>query len=133
MSGKLQISSADGDLSDVCCKLWSGLAGSRSVMAGNAFSTGAVLCDLRSKFRLLVRLREAGVVTGNTSVGIRGNPPNPQLPAPRRRFRAVSMQSIKTGPAKGFARKPMAPAFKARARTLSSGKAVIKINGASLP
>ena len=32
-----------------------------------------------------------------------------------------------------MARKQMAPAFIARARTLSSGKAVIKINGAAYP
>src|SRR5258708_20187063 len=43
------------------------------------------------------------------------------------------MQLIKTGPAKGLARKQMAPAFSARARTFSSGKAVIKINGAANP
>ena len=43
------------------------------------------------------------------------------------------MQLIKAGAAKGLARKPMAPAFNARARTLSSGKAVIKINGTLLP
>jgi hypothetical protein len=49
------------------------------------------------------------------------------------RFRAVSVQSIKTGPEKGLARKQTAPAFTARTRRLSSGKAVMKINGASLP
>src|ERR1700739_1866506 len=43
------------------------------------------------------------------------------------------MQLIKTGPAKGLARKQMAPAFSARARTPSSGKAVMKTNGASFP
>src|SRR6266576_5083028 len=43
------------------------------------------------------------------------------------------MQLIKTGPAKGLARKQVAPTLSARARTLSSGKAVIKINGTSLP
>src|SRR6266404_3904771 len=37
------------------------------------------------------------------------------------------------GPYLGLARKQMAPTFRARARTLSSGKAVIKINGTSLP
>lgn len=43
------------------------------------------------------------------------------------------MQSIKTGLEKGLARKQTAPAFTARTRRLSSGKAVMKINGASLP
>jgi hypothetical protein len=43
---------------------------------------------------------------------------------------AVSTQLTMTCPAKGLARNQMAPAFNARARTLSSGKAVIKINGA---
>lgn len=51
-----------------------------------------------------------------------------QLPA---RFRAVSTQSIKAGASNGLARKQMAPALKAEARTLSSGKAVIKITGAT--
>src|ERR1700722_11800134 len=41
------------------------------------------------------------------------------------------MHLSKAGPAKGLARKQMAPAFSARARTLSSGKAVIKMNGAA--
>ena len=49
---------------------------------------------------------------------------------PRCPFTTVSMQLIKDRPAKGFARKQMAPAFSARARTLSSGNAVMKINGA---
>src|SRR5882757_860066 len=43
------------------------------------------------------------------------------------------MQLIKAGPAKGLAKKQMAPAFSARVRTLSSGKAVIKINGRVYP
>src|SRR5258708_17586883 len=51
-----------------------------------------------------------------------------QLPA---RCRAVSTQPIKAGAANGLARKQMAPPFKAEARTLSSGKAVIKITGAT--
>ena len=56
------------------------------------------------------------------------------LPAsPRCSFRAVSTAAISSGAAKGLARKQMAPAFSARARTLSSGKAVIKMNGALCP
>ena len=43
------------------------------------------------------------------------------------------MQLINTGAGKGLARKQVAPALSARARILSSGKAVIKMNGASYP
>jgi hypothetical protein len=57
---------------------------------------------------------------------------SPHFPARRSRFRARSTHSIKTRPAKGLARKPMAPPLIARARTLSSGKAVMKMNGTSL-
>jgi hypothetical protein len=55
-----------------------------------------------------------------------------QLPVPLRRA-AVSTHLIKSGAANGLARKPMAPALNARSRTLSSGKAVIKTNGALWP
>ena len=44
-------------------------------------------------------------------------------------FRAVPRHLIKVGAANGLARKEIAPAFSARARTLSSGKAVMKMNG----
>jgi hypothetical protein len=37
------------------------------------------------------------------------------------------------GAANGLARKQIAPAFSARARTLSSGKAVMKMNGTAYP
>jgi hypothetical protein len=51
-------------------------------------------------------------------------------PAPQRcPCRAVARQLVKVGPAKGLARKPIAPALSARARTVSSGKAVMKMNG----
>ena len=50
--------------------------------------------------------------------------------SPRRWLRAISMQLIKTDPANGLARKEIAPAFSACVRTLSSGKAVMKMNGA---
>ena len=54
------------------------------------------------------------------------------LPASSRRLlRAISTQLINTDPAKGLARKEMAPAFSACVRMFSSGNAVIKINGAS--
>ncbi len=43
--------------------------------------------------------------------------------------RAASRQLIRAGVENGFARKQMAPAFSARSRTASSGKAVMKING----
>src|SRR6267378_951613 len=57
-----------------------------------------------------------------------------QLPAPPRfPSRAVARQLTRVGPAKGLARKPVAPAFSARARTLSSGKAVMKMNGTREP
>jgi hypothetical protein len=56
------------------------------------------------------------------------------VPAPPRCLtRAASRHFIKVGPGKGLGRKQMAPAFSARARTFSSGKAVMKINGASEP
>ena len=70
-----------------------------------------------------IRTPTAGVIPRRRSRS--HSPASPRCP-----FRAVSTQLIKPGPAKGLARKPMAPAFSARARTLSSGKAVIKINGA---
>jgi hypothetical protein len=63
----------------------------------------------------------------------RQRPRSHSLVPPRCRFRAASTQLIKAGPAKGLARKQMAPAFSARARTLSSGKAVMKINDALWP
>src|SRR5882757_4208378 len=47
--------------------------------------------------------------------------------------KAVSRQFIKVGPSNGLARKQIAPAFSARVRTLSSGKAVMKINGMPCP
>jgi hypothetical protein len=50
-----------------------------------------------------------------------------------RRFSAVSRHSIKVWPLKGLFRKPIAPAFIARARTLSSWKAVMKIIGVRRP
>src|SRR6266851_2588772 len=55
-------------------------------------------------------------------------PVSPQFPS-----RAVARQLIKVGPAKGLARKAIAPAFSTRARTLSSGKAVMKMNGTREP
>jgi hypothetical protein len=48
---------------------------------------------------------------------------------PRYPFRAVPRHLIKVGTANGLARNQFAPAFSARARTLSSGKAVMKMNG----
>ena len=42
-------------------------------------------------------------------------------------------QLIKVGPAKGLDRKQIAPAFSARARLVSSGKAVMNMNGTRLP
>jgi hypothetical protein len=54
-----------------------------------------------------------------------------QVPAPPQcPSSAVSRYWIKVGPANGLPRKQIAPAFSARARTLSSGKAVMKMNGA---
>src|ERR1700716_3155216 len=66
-------------------------------------------------------------------VMLRGRSPS-HLPAPPRcPSRALARQLIKVGPAKGFARKQIAPAFSTRARTLSSGKAVMKMNGTREP
>jgi hypothetical protein len=45
-------------------------------------------------------------------------------------WRATPRQSIKVGPAKGLDRKQIAPSCSARARVVSSGKAVMKMNGA---
>jgi hypothetical protein len=54
-----------------------------------------------------------------------------QVPAPPRcACSAVSRHLIKVGPAKGLPKKQIAPAFSARVRTLSSGKAVMKMKGA---
>ena len=64
------------------------------------------------------------------NVMLRRRSPSHVSAPPRRSSRAVSRHLIKVGPAKGLARKPIAPAFSARARTLSSGKAVMKMNGA---
>src|SRR6266436_2384179 len=47
--------------------------------------------------------------------------------------RAASRQLIKASPAKGFVRKQIAPAFKARARAFSTEKAVMKMNGTRYP
>ena len=47
--------------------------------------------------------------------------------------KATPRQLIKVGPAKGLDRKPIAPAFSARARLVSSGKAVMNMNGARWP
>jgi hypothetical protein len=58
----------------------------------------------------------------------------PQVSASRRcPLSATPRQLIKVGPAKGLDRKQIAPAFTARARLISSGKAVMKMNGARLP
>jgi hypothetical protein len=47
--------------------------------------------------------------------------------------RAVSRHVINVGASKGFVRKQVAPAVKACSRTLSSGKAVMKMNGTRAP
>ena len=44
---------------------------------------------------------------------------------------AASRQAISVGVANGLVRKQVAPAFSARARTLSSGKAVMTMKGAA--
>jgi hypothetical protein len=94
-----------------------------------ASSTAARLRDICS--RTATFHRPAGFPQSRQSTQLQ---PCIQSPSPPRfPFRAVSMQSIKTGPENGLARKQMAPAFIARVRRLSSGKAVIKINGTSLP
>src|SRR5262245_4553450 len=52
------------------------------------------------------------------------------LPCP---CRAASRQSIKASPAKGLARKQVAPALRARTRVLSMEKAVMKMKGTRYP
>jgi hypothetical protein len=73
----------------------------------------------------------AGPITMAAYVMLRRrSPSHVQAPRPSR---AASRYFINVGPAKGLARKPIAPALSARARTLSSGKAVMKMNGARRP
>jgi hypothetical protein len=58
----------------------------------------------------------------------------PQVSSSRGRpSSATPRQLIKVGPAKGLDRKQIAPVFSARARLVSSGKAVMKMNGTRLP
>jgi hypothetical protein len=63
-------------------------------------------------------------------VMLRRRSPSQVSAPPRCASSAVPRHWIKLGPAKGLPRKQIAPAFSARARTLSSGKAVMKMNGA---
>ena len=61
---------------------------------------------------------------------LRRRSPSQVSAPPRSSSSAVPRHWIKVGPANGLPRKQIAPAFSARARTLSSGKAVMKMNGA---
>jgi hypothetical protein len=60
---------------------------------------------------------------------VRRRSPSHSPAPPRCPSRAVARYLINVGPEKGLARKQIAPAFSARARMLSSGKAVMKMNG----
>jgi hypothetical protein len=86
--------------------------------------------DVASRMVIDGLLAQMVNLTGHRCVMPRRRSPSHVLAPPRCPSKAVSRQVIKVGPAKGLARKQIAPNFSARARTLSSGKAVIKINGA---
>ena len=105
-----------------------------------------VLVSLRISSRLQVFLRvwdapwrSSGFSTRQASSNIRDlrdavpAQSSHRLVAPPCRCRAASRHLIKTPPSKGFDRKQIAPAFSALARMLSTGKAVMKMNGTRWP